>query len=128
MLPFRLKRLVTVLVLCALVCCEFGSASAPRKPRKYIRMIIAVGVHYLKIRYPSQPPPLPLGHLAPHAQRVVLVTGAAGFIGFHISRRLVTEWRVKQVVVVDSFNNYYDVQLKRDRATELVKMGVKVSV
>lgn len=59
---------------------------------------------------------------------MVLVTGAAGFIGFHISQQLVKEWGVKQVVVMDTFNNYYDVQLKRDRATELVKMGVKVFV
>ena len=58
----------------------------------------------------------------------MLVTGAAGFIGFHISQQLVKEWRVKQVVVMDTFNNYYDVQLKRDRATELVKIGVKVFV
>lgn len=61
-------------------------------------------------------------------ERVVLVTGAAGFIGFHISQQLVKEWGVRQVVVMDTFNNYYDVQLKRDRATELVKMGVKVFV
>lgn len=62
----------------------------------------------------------------PRGERVVLVTGAAGFIGFHISRRLVQDWGVKQVVAVDTFNSYYDVQLKMDRATELVRMGVKV--
>ena len=66
------------------------------------------------------------GHPAPHGERVVLVTGVAGFIGFHISHRLVQEWGAQQVVGLDSFNNYYDVQLKRDRASELVGMGVKV--
>lgn len=57
---------------------------------------------------------------------MVLVTGVAGFIGFHISKQLVQEWGVKQVVGVDSFNDYYDVQLKRDRASELLRIGVKV--
>lgn len=54
------------------------------------------------------------------------MTGVAGFIGFHISKQLVQEWGVKQVVGVDSFNDYYDVQLKRDRASELLRIGVKV--
>ena len=63
---------------------------------------------------------------APHSERVVLVTGAAGFIGFHISRQLIQEWGVQQVVGLDSFNTYYDVQLKKDRASELLSMQVKV--
>jgi len=45
--------------------------------------------------------------------RKVLVTGAAGFIGFHLSRRLLEEGEV--VVGIDNLNPYYDVQLKRDR-------------
>lgn len=63
---------------------------------------------------------------APHSERVVLVTGAAGFIGFHISRQLIQEWGVQQVVGLDSFNTYYDVQLKKDRASELLSMQVKL--
>jgi len=43
----------------------------------------------------------------------ILVTGSAGFIGFHLSRRLLAEGHT--VVGVDNFNNYYDVKLKRDR-------------
>lgn len=45
--------------------------------------------------------------------RPVLVTGAAGFIGFHVARRLLDEGRT--VVGIDNLNDFYDVQLKRDR-------------
>ncbi|MEK9612633.1 MAG: NAD-dependent epimerase [Flavobacteriaceae bacterium] len=43
----------------------------------------------------------------------VLVTGTAGFIGFHLTNKLVTEGH--QVIGVDSINDYYDVSLKWDR-------------
>ena len=43
----------------------------------------------------------------------VLVTGAAGFIGFHLSRRLLENGC--RVVGLDSLTPYYDVQLKKDR-------------
>jgi Nucleoside-diphosphate-sugar epimerases len=48
----------------------------------------------------------------------ILVTGAAGFIGFHLSARLLKEG--KRVVGLDNFNDYYDVQLKRDRWAQLI--------
>jgi UDP-glucuronate 4-epimerase len=46
-----------------------------------------------------------------------LVTGAAGFIGFHVSQQLLA--RGEHVVGVDDMNDYYDVQLKRDRLRQL---------
>src|SRR6267378_3817858 len=47
----------------------------------------------------------------------VLVTGAAGFIGFHLSRRLLDE--DCQVFGVDNLNNYYDTNLKKARLAQL---------
>ena len=47
-------------------------------------------------------------------ERVHLVTGAAGFIGFHLSQKLIAQGET--VVGVDNFNDYYDVDLKEARA------------
>ena len=47
----------------------------------------------------------------------VLVTGAAGFIGFHMSRALLS--RGNEVVGVDDKNAYYDVRLKEARLAQL---------
>ncbi len=46
-----------------------------------------------------------------------LVTGAAGFIGFHLSKRLCEQGH--EVVGVDNLNDYYDVNLKLARLAEL---------
>ena len=49
--------------------------------------------------------------------RTAVVTGSAGFIGFHLSRRLLDQgWRV---VGVDSHNDYYDPALKQARLATL---------
>lgn len=47
----------------------------------------------------------------------VLITGAAGFIGFHTALRLLQEGRI--VVGIDNLNDYYDVNLKKDRLSLL---------
>jgi len=50
----------------------------------------------------------------------ILVTGAAGFIGFHLIKRLIEEGN--EVIGIDVINEYYDVNLKYGRLTEL---GIK---
>ena len=47
----------------------------------------------------------------------VLVTGAAGFIGFHLSKRLLENGAA--VVGLDNLNSYYSVKLKEDRLAQL---------
>src|SRR5437773_1861411 len=48
---------------------------------------------------------------------VILVTGAAGFIGYHVARRLLE--RGDQVLGVDNLSDYYDVRLKEARLAQL---------
>nr|WP_304213005.1 NAD-dependent epimerase [Fredinandcohnia onubensis] len=47
----------------------------------------------------------------------ILVTGSAGFIGFHVSKRLLSKGY--HVIGIDILNKYYDVRLKRDRLSLL---------
>ncbi|MDH7567797.1 MAG: NAD-dependent epimerase/dehydratase family protein, partial [Clostridiales bacterium] len=46
-------------------------------------------------------------------RKTILLTGSAGFIGFHLSNRLLKEGY--SVIGVDNLNNYYDVELKKSR-------------
>ena len=57
-------------------------------------------------------------------KKTVFVTGAAGFVGLHTSLQLRAEGDT--VVGIDSFNTYYDVSLKRNRAKLLAEAGVEV--
>ena len=59
---------------------------------------------------------------APAAERRVLVTGAAGFVGFHTALQLHKEGDV--VFGLDTFNHYYDVRLKHKRAALLEHAGM----
>lgn len=47
----------------------------------------------------------------------ILVTGAAGFIGFHLAKRLLE--RGDQIIGLDNLNDYYDVSLKEGRLAQL---------
>jgi UDP-glucuronate 4-epimerase len=47
----------------------------------------------------------------------LLITGTAGFIGYHVARQLLA--RGDEVVGIDNLNNYYDVKLKRARLANL---------
>jgi UDP-glucuronate 4-epimerase len=55
----------------------------------------------------------------------VMVTGGAGFIGFHLIQSLIKDGY--EVSAFDNFNHYYDPELKRDRADLLKDMGVDVT-
>ena len=50
----------------------------------------------------------------------VLVTGAAGFIGFHVAKELLA--RGDTVIGIDNINDYYDVTLKEGRLNTLAKL------
>ena len=47
----------------------------------------------------------------------ILVTGAAGFIGFHVCKTLLKSG--KKVAGIDNINNYYSTNLKKDRIKKL---------
>lgn len=50
----------------------------------------------------------------------ILITGAAGFIGFNLSKYLLSKSNVK-IIGIDSLNNYYSTKLKKDRIKELLQ-------
>jgi UDP-glucuronate 4-epimerase len=56
------------------------------------------------------------------AKQTIFVTGVAGFIGFHLSKRLLREGH--RVFGIDSINDYYNPQLKRDRIQSLLADGL----
>src|SRR5205085_12550753 len=51
----------------------------------------------------------------------ILVTGVAGFIGYHVARALMM--RGESVIGIDNLNDYYDPRLKEDRLAELGKLN-----
>ena len=51
----------------------------------------------------------------------ILVTGAAGFIGYHLCRRLLAD-SANEVVGLDNFNTYYDPRLKEARLEQLLAL------
>lgn len=54
---------------------------------------------------------------------VILVTGAAGFIGANLSKRLLNDFQDCKVIGIDSITDYYDVSLKHERLDELKGYG-----
>lgn len=59
-------------------------------------------------------------------KKIALITGSAGFIGYHVSKSLLDDgW---QVVGVDCMSDYYDVSLKQQREQKLLQSGHYCSV
>lgn len=58
--------------------------------------------------------------------KVVLITGIAGFIGSNLAKRLLKDYPEIRVVGIDNMNSYYDVQLKKDRLSQVLLYGDRV--
>ena len=57
------------------------------------------------------------------ANKTILVTGAAGFIGSNLVKRLLFDYPSAMIVGVDNMNDYYDVSLKEKRLEELLNVA-----
>lgn len=53
--------------------------------------------------------------------KTILITGTAGFIGFHLAKRLLRDNPGLKIVGIDNLNDYYDVRLKEAKLNELLK-------
>ena len=51
----------------------------------------------------------------------LLITGCLGFIGYHITLKLLDNPK-SDIIGIDNINDYYDVQLKKDRLKNLKKL------
>lgn len=56
--------------------------------------------------------------------RTILVTGAAGFIGSNLVKRLLRDVPNIRVVGLDSITDYYDVNIKHERLQEIEALGL----
>ena len=56
-------------------------------------------------------------------KKTLLITGAAGFIGFSLAKKLKSNF---SLILIDNFNDYYDVELKKSRARILKNFGLQI--
>lgn len=59
--------------------------------------------------------------------KTILVTGAAGFIGSNLVKRLLLEVKDATIIGIDNMNDYYDVSLKEFRLREIEKISCQLS-
>lgn len=57
------------------------------------------------------------------ADKVILITGVAGFIGSNLAQRLLRDFSSIKVIGIDNMNDYYDVKLKEERLKRLTGFG-----
>lgn len=53
------------------------------------------------------------------ANKTVFITGAAGFIGSFLAKRILTDFADTRVIGIDNMNDYYDVRIKEERLSQL---------
>lgn len=58
--------------------------------------------------------------------KTILVTGAAGFIGSNLVKRLFNDVENIKVIGIDSITDYYDVNIKFERLKEIEAMGKSI--
>lgn len=54
--------------------------------------------------------------------KTILITGCAGFIGYHLTKRLLNNYNI---IGIDNLNDYYDINLKKDRLKNLEHKNFK---
>ena len=55
-------------------------------------------------------------------KKVILITGCAGFIGFHLTKKLLKKTKFL-IIGVDNLNNYYPIKYKNERLKILKKIS-----
>ena len=55
--------------------------------------------------------------------KTIIVTGAAGFIGSNLCKRLLNEFADIHIVGIDNMNEYYDVNIKKERLQEIKRIN-----
>lgn len=53
--------------------------------------------------------------------KIVFITGVAGFIGANVAKQILSSYKTKSVIGLDNINDYYDTRLKEERLKELKK-------